>query len=167
MKNIENVYLDLVHNVDYNELYSYCNIPIPDDFKPTCTMTLGKFAISILPIPLSIFGWPYNANEISLTQIKIKFGTVSNEEAYLRYVPNIIKSRLKQALPYPEAVSCNEEGIIKIVHYKKFSESIKTLLKRYCYELISEEPFENKNNEPVVIQKYRLKVEEVEEKSTQ
>ena len=127
-------------------------MPIPKDFKNTTVIP----TLQTMSFPLVLFGYP----TIELKYIAESLRT-NIVDAYLIYVPYIIRYDLFKTLPYPEAISCNSEGIIKIVNYKKFFDRIDRLLKYYCYELISEEPFEERNNKDIVILKYKLKVEEV------
>lgn len=106
---------------------------------------------------------PFSADEEIVRIDKIVKGFNSNDivDVYLKYVPYVIKYRLEKTLPYPEALSCNSDGVIKIVHYKKFLKQINKRMRQYCYELESEESFEDRNGESVVILKYKLNVENV------
>lgn len=67
-----------------------------------------------------------------------------------------------RALPYLEAFGVNEDGIIKIIIYKKTQHDINFLMNKYCYELESEEPYDDKNGEPVVVLKYKLVIKDIE-----
>lgn len=90
---------------------------------------------------------------------------MTEEEAYRYWTPSVIYRKIARALPYSEAFSINRDGTIKIVIYKKTQHDVNHLLNKYCYELDSEEPFEDRNNEPVVILKYKLIIKDIEEHS--
>ena len=65
--------------------------------------------------------YPLDSNlYVYIKDIADESGMENIEDAYRKYVPNVIRYRLEQTLPYLEAFSCNTEGVIKIVHYKKF-----------------------------------------------
>ena len=106
---------------------------------------------------------PISADEetVRIKEIAKELNLTDIEDAYLKYVPYAIKHRLEKTFPYPEALSCNSDGVIKIVHYKKFLKQINQRMRQYCYELETEEPFEDRNEESVVILKYKLNVEDI------
>ena len=158
MKNIETVKLYPICDLNVIELQQYYNTPISSEFKNTAISSHGLFVFHTNKVHLELFDDNQN---VYIGDIAKELNIENIEEAYHKYVPNIIRYRLEKTLPYQEAVSCNKDGIIKIVHYKKFASKITKLLKQYCYEFVSEEQFEDRNNEPVVILKYKLVIKDI------
>ena len=154
MKNIQKIDLYKIDNVNFEELQRYYDASISNAFADIDKKVNETFAFHITPISSSYARIDDIANELKSNDI---------EEAYRKYVPCMIRHCMRSVLLYEEAVSCNTVGDIKIVHYKKYAAHINRLLHRYSYELDSEEPFEYRNNELVVILKYKLSIKDTEE----
>ena len=157
MKNIETVELYKIEVDNLQELQKCYNAPIPNHFEDIVNKVNGTFAFHITPV--STIGFD-NAVYIHINDIANKLQINDIEDAYKRYVPYVIRYRMRNVLPYQEAISCNEDGEIKIVHYKRYTAHINRLLSYYCYELKSEEQFEDRNNEQTAILKYKLVIKE-------
>ena len=162
MKNIETVNLyPEISDSEFTKLQNYYDFKIPKEFEDTVSKLKGKFVFNIAPMSFSQYSY-----DSVLTNVNIDYFVNESEkeditEVYKRYVTCIISQRLKSTLPYPQALSCNVNGQIKIVHYKKFITHINKLLNHYCYKLVSEESYKDRNGEQTVILKYELDIKDI------
>ena len=130
---------------------------IPDDFR---IIEDAKSYVSVFYL-----SGIRTANQCGTVDEFAKTLSLSEEDAYRYLSLSVIYKKIFQALPYPEAFGVSDDGIIKVVIYKKTQHDVNFLMNKYCYELDSEELFEDRNGEPVVILKYKLVIKKTEEHS--